>query len=79
MLKRFTNENACQSVFCLQDVPFSHANLSGVFQFEEGSGSLPDPSLPLPHQLQFALSKIKEHVRTIMDTQATCKSLDEVS
>nr|XP_020449102.1 centrosomal protein of 290 kDa isoform X2 [Monopterus albus] len=46
-------------------------------KFEEGTGSLPDPSLPLAHQLEFALGKIREHVRTILDTKATCKSLDE--
>lgn len=49
-----------------------------LFQFEEGRGFLPDPSLPLAHQLEFALGKVREHVRTILDTQATCKSLDEV-
>lgn len=48
------------------------------FQYEDGTGSLPDPSLPLAHQLEFALGKIRAHVRTILDTQATCKSLDEV-
>ncbi|KAK2842693.1 hypothetical protein Q5P01_012893 [Channa striata] len=51
--------------------------LSGAEKFEDGSGSLPDPSLPLAHQLEFALAKIREHVRTILDTQATCKSLNE--
>lgn len=50
----------------------------GCFQYEDCTGSLPDPSLPLAHQLEFALGKIREHVRTIFDTQATCKSLDEV-
>ncbi|CAK6954564.1 centrosomal protein of 290 kDa [Scomber scombrus] len=51
--------------------------LGSAEKFEEGSGSLPDPTLPLAHQLEFALGKIREHVRTILDTQATCKSLDE--
>ncbi|XP_034443047.1 centrosomal protein of 290 kDa isoform X2 [Hippoglossus hippoglossus] len=51
--------------------------VSSVKKFDEGTGSLPDPSLPLAHQLDFALGKIREHVRTILDTQATCKSLDE--
>ncbi|XP_053283715.1 centrosomal protein of 290 kDa isoform X2 [Pleuronectes platessa] len=51
--------------------------VSSVKKFDEGTSSLPDPSLPLAHQLDFALSKIREHVRTILDTQATCKSLDE--
>ncbi|XP_074532941.1 centrosomal protein of 290 kDa [Halichoeres trimaculatus] len=51
--------------------------LSGAEKFEDSTGSLPDPSLPVAHQLQFALGKIREHVRTIVDTQATCKSLAE--
>ncbi|XP_031725749.1 centrosomal protein of 290 kDa isoform X2 [Anarrhichthys ocellatus] len=51
--------------------------LSGSEKYEDGTGSLPDPSLPLAHQLEFALGKIREHVRTILDTQATCNNLDE--
>ncbi|XP_067349955.1 centrosomal protein of 290 kDa isoform X4 [Channa argus] len=51
--------------------------LSAAEKLEEGPDFLPDPSLPLAHQLEFALGKIRQHVRTILDTQATCKSLDE--
>ncbi|KAL6106276.1 cep290 [Pungitius sinensis] len=51
--------------------------VSGSEKYEDGTASHPDPSLPLAHQLQFALGKIREHVRTILDTQATCKSMDE--
>ncbi|XP_008289537.1 centrosomal protein of 290 kDa [Stegastes partitus] len=51
--------------------------VNGPEKFDEGTGSLPDPTLPLAHQLDFALGKIREHVRTIVDTQATCKSLDK--
>ncbi|XP_070686542.1 centrosomal protein of 290 kDa [Pempheris klunzingeri] len=51
--------------------------LSSAEKYEDGAGSLPDPNLPLAHQLEFALGKIREHVRTILDMQATCKSLDE--
>ncbi|XP_039988956.1 centrosomal protein of 290 kDa isoform X2 [Xiphias gladius] len=51
--------------------------LSSAEKFEGGTGSIPDPSLPLAHQLEFALGKNREYVRTILDTQATCKSLDE--
>ncbi|XP_055078613.1 centrosomal protein of 290 kDa [Periophthalmus magnuspinnatus] len=43
----------------------------------EDSGFLPDPSLPLGHQLDFSLEKIREHLKTIKDLQATCKNLDE--
>ncbi|KAL7885493.1 hypothetical protein AOLI_G00057880 [Acnodon oligacanthus] len=51
--------------------------ISSAQKFEEATGSLPDPSQPLAHQLDHALSKIKEHVRTILETQATCKTLEE--
>jgi hypothetical protein len=39
---------------------------------------MPDPSLPLPNQLEIALRKIKENIQVILKTQATCKSLEEV-
>ncbi|XP_060233944.1 centrosomal protein of 290 kDa isoform X1 [Meriones unguiculatus] len=51
--------------------------LSAAQKFEEATGSMPDPSLPLPNQLEMALRKIKENIRTILKTQATCKSLEE--
>ncbi|XP_021172732.2 centrosomal protein of 290 kDa isoform X2 [Fundulus heteroclitus] len=51
--------------------------LNSAEKFNEGAESLPDPALPLAHQLEFALGKIKEHVHTIMDLQGTCKSLDK--
>uniref|UniRef100_A0A8D3CFB2 Centrosomal protein 290 n=1 Tax=Scophthalmus maximus TaxID=52904 RepID=A0A8D3CFB2_SCOMX len=56
---------------------FTHTLTHNICLFDEGAVSFPDPSLPLAHQLEFALGKIREHVRTIMDTQATCRSLDE--
>ncbi|KAF5897955.1 centrosomal protein [Clarias magur] len=46
-------------------------------KFEEATGSLPDPRQPLAHQLDHALNKIKEHVRTILETQASCRTLEE--
>ncbi|NXG65233.1 CE290 protein, partial [Hemiprocne comata] len=51
--------------------------LSTALKLEEATGSVPDPSLPLPQQLEFALRKIQEHIRTILETRATCKSLEE--
>ncbi|XP_040347202.1 centrosomal protein of 290 kDa isoform X4 [Herpailurus yagouaroundi] len=51
--------------------------LKAAQKFEEATGSLPDPSLPLPNQLEIALRKIKENVRIILETRATCKSLEE--
>ncbi|KAM3870148.1 centrosomal protein of 290 kDa [Diretmus argenteus] len=51
--------------------------LGSAEKFEEAPGALPDPGLPLAHQLEFALGKIKEHGRTILETQVTCKNLDE--
>lgn len=51
--------------------------VSNAEKFEDGSGSLPDPTLPLAHQLEFTLEKLRQQARTILDTQATCRSLDE--
>ncbi|XP_012506694.1 PREDICTED: centrosomal protein of 290 kDa [Propithecus coquereli] len=51
--------------------------LNATQKFEEATGSIPDPSLPLPNQLEIALRKIKENVRIIVETRATCKSLEE--
>ncbi|XP_069345456.1 centrosomal protein of 290 kDa [Eulemur rufifrons] len=51
--------------------------LNAAQKFEEATGSIPDPSLPLPNQLEIALRKIKENVRVIVETRATCKSLEE--
>lgn len=53
-------------------------NVNLSVQLEEASGSVPDPSLPLPQQLELALRKIQEHIQTILETRATCKSLEEV-
>ncbi|KAF7223921.1 centrosomal protein of 290 kDa isoform X5 [Nothobranchius furzeri] len=51
--------------------------LSSTEKCDEATGSLPDPALPLAHQLEFALGKNREHIRTILDVQAACKSLDK--
>ncbi|XP_052399727.1 centrosomal protein of 290 kDa isoform X2 [Carassius gibelio] len=51
--------------------------LSTAQKFEDATGSLPDPNQPLAHQLDYALGKIKEHIRTILETKATCKILEE--
>ncbi|KAM5334696.1 centrosomal protein of 290 kDa isoform 1-T3 [Glossophaga mutica] len=51
--------------------------LSAAQKFEEVPGSMPDPSLPLPNQLEIALRKIKENVRIILETRAACNSLEE--
>uniref|UniRef100_A0A663FEY3 Centrosomal protein 290 n=1 Tax=Aquila chrysaetos chrysaetos TaxID=223781 RepID=A0A663FEY3_AQUCH len=51
--------------------------LSTAVKLEKATGSVPDPSLPLPQQLELALRKIQEHIRTILETRATCKSLEE--
>ncbi|KAM5253770.1 centrosomal protein of 290 kDa isoform 2-T4 [Hipposideros larvatus] len=51
--------------------------LQAAQKFEEVTGSMPDPTLPLPNQLEIALRKIKENARIILETRATCKSLEE--
>nr|XP_048691588.1 centrosomal protein of 290 kDa isoform X1 [Caretta caretta] len=51
--------------------------LSTARKLEEATGSVPDPSLPLAQQLELALRKIREHIRTILETRATCNLLEE--
>ncbi|NXB02324.1 CE290 protein, partial [Cnemophilus loriae] len=51
--------------------------LSTALKLEEATGSIPDPSWPIPQQLELALRKIQEHIRTILETRATCRSLEE--
>ncbi|NWW04015.1 CE290 protein, partial [Oreocharis arfaki] len=51
--------------------------LSTALKLEDATGSVPDPSLPIPQQLELALRKIQEHIRTILETRATCRSLEE--
>ncbi|NXM58913.1 CE290 protein, partial [Illadopsis cleaveri] len=51
--------------------------LSTALKLEEATGSVPDPSLPIAQQLELALRKIQEHIRTILETRATCRSLEE--
>ncbi|XP_072002625.1 centrosomal protein of 290 kDa isoform X2 [Engystomops pustulosus] len=54
-----------------------HEVLSTARKFEEATGEVPDSSLPLPQQLDIALRRIKEHVRTILETKAICRTLEE--
>ncbi|NWS33076.1 CE290 protein, partial [Polioptila caerulea] len=51
--------------------------LSTALKLEEATGSVPDPNLPIPQQLELALRKIQEQTRTILETRATCRSLEE--
>ncbi|NXM43484.1 CE290 protein, partial [Gymnorhina tibicen] len=51
--------------------------LSTALKLEEATGSVPDPSLPIPQQLELALRRIQEHIQTILETRATCRSLEE--
>uniref|UniRef100_A0A8D2MSQ8 Centrosomal protein 290 n=1 Tax=Zonotrichia albicollis TaxID=44394 RepID=A0A8D2MSQ8_ZONAL len=51
--------------------------LSTALKFEDATGSVPDPSLPIPQQLELALRKIQEYIQTILETRATCRSLEE--
>ncbi|PIO39910.1 hypothetical protein AB205_0172250 [Aquarana catesbeiana] len=54
-----------------------HEVLITARKFEEATGEMPDSSLPLPQQLDLALQKIKEHVRTILETKTVCQALQE--
>ncbi|XP_026549353.1 centrosomal protein of 290 kDa isoform X2 [Notechis scutatus] len=51
--------------------------LSTAQKFNEAAGTVPDPSLTLPHQLEQALKTVREQSRTILEMQATCKSVEE--
>ncbi|NWI97570.1 CE290 protein, partial [Pitta sordida] len=51
--------------------------LSTALKVEEAASSVPDPSLPVPQQPELALGKIREHIQTILETRATCRSLEE--
>uniref|UniRef100_H3A222 Centrosomal protein 290 n=1 Tax=Latimeria chalumnae TaxID=7897 RepID=H3A222_LATCH len=51
--------------------------LSTAKKFEDATGSIPDPSLPVPQQLEIALRKIRDHIRTILETKTTCRTLEE--
>lgn len=48
-------------------------------KFEEATGSIPDPNLPVANQLEMAISKIKEHIRTIVGTREENKQLKKVA
>ncbi|XP_054242737.1 centrosomal protein of 290 kDa [Indicator indicator] len=54
-----------------------HEVLNTALTLEEATGSVPDPALPLSQQLELALRNIQEHTRTILETRATCRSLEE--
>ncbi|XP_070611887.1 centrosomal protein of 290 kDa isoform X3 [Erythrolamprus reginae] len=51
--------------------------LSTAQKFNDAAGIVPDPSLSLPHQLEQALKTVREQSRTILEMQATCKSVEE--
>uniref|UniRef100_A0A8C5BPK8 Centrosomal protein 290 n=1 Tax=Gadus morhua TaxID=8049 RepID=A0A8C5BPK8_GADMO len=51
----------------------------GASQQAEQQDLLPDPSWPVAQQLEFALRKLGEHGRTILETQASCRALEERS
>lgn len=47
-------------------------------KFEEATGSIPDPNLPVANQLEMAITKIKEHIRIIVGTREENKVLKKV-
>ncbi|XP_050179726.1 centrosomal protein of 290 kDa isoform X5 [Myiozetetes cayanensis] len=51
--------------------------LSTALKLEDATGSVPDPGLPIAQQLELAFRKIQEHTQTILETRATCRSLEE--
>lgn len=47
-------------------------------KFEEATGSIPDPTLPVANQLELAIRKIKEHIKIIVGTREESKLLKKV-
>ncbi|XP_065052482.1 centrosomal protein of 290 kDa-like [Rhopilema esculentum] len=44
-------------------------------KFEEATGSYVDPTLPIANQLEMAIVKLKEHIKTVVITRAEAKRL----
>ena len=57
----------------------SHQCLPCLSQFEEATGSYVDPTLPIANQLEMAIVKLKEHIKTVVITRAEAKRLKAVS
>ncbi|XP_061435033.1 centrosomal protein of 290 kDa-like isoform X1 [Lethenteron reissneri] len=51
--------------------------LSAARKFEEVGGTVPDTGLPVAQQLEKAITTIRGHVKTILQSQAQCRSLEE--
>ena len=47
-------------------------------KFEEATGSIPDPNLPVANQLELAIRNIKQHIRVIVATREDSKQLRKV-
>ena len=47
-------------------------------KFEEATGSIPDPNLPVANQLELAITNIKQHIRVIVATREENKQLRKV-
>ena len=48
-------------------------------KFEEATGSIPDPDLPVANQLEMAITNIKEHIRIIVGTREESRALKKVT
>ena len=48
-------------------------------KFEEATGSIPDPDLPVANQLEMAIRNIKEHIRIIVGTREESRALKKVT
>ncbi|XP_061435038.1 centrosomal protein of 290 kDa-like [Lethenteron reissneri] len=51
--------------------------LSAARKLEEVGGTVPDTGLPVAQQLEKAITTIRGHVKTILQSQAQCRSLEE--
>ncbi|KAK3738058.1 hypothetical protein QZH41_012933 [Actinostola sp. cb2023] len=51
--------------------------LDAATRFEEATGAIPDPNLPVANQLELAVRKIREHIKVIIGTKHENKNLNK--
>ncbi|KAK3749638.1 hypothetical protein QZH41_001726, partial [Actinostola sp. cb2023] len=52
--------------------------LDAATRFEEATGAIPDPNLPVANQLELAVRKIREHIKVIIGTKHENKNLNKI-
>ena len=55
----------------ITNIEHQQAEIAGAAsQFEHAVGALPDPSLPVPQQLEIAVTTIRNNVKLVLDARA---------